>query len=58
MILQQQEQEYSIGSDLEKTKLSIIHITRARLCSDTNTYRKNIHNYRVKNYPCYLLLSM
>ena len=34
MTLQQQEQEHSIGSDLEKTTLSIIHITRARLCSE------------------------
>ena len=34
MTLPRQEQEYSIGSDLEKTKLSIIHITRARLCSE------------------------
>jgi hypothetical protein len=34
MTLQQQEQEHSIGLDLEKTTLSIIHITRARLCSE------------------------
>jgi hypothetical protein len=34
MTLPLQEQEHSIGSDLEKTKLSIIHITRARLCSE------------------------
>ena len=34
MTLQQQEQEYSICSDLEKTTLSITNITRAHLCSE------------------------
>ena len=34
MKLQQQEQEHSIGSDLEKTTLSITHITRAHLYSE------------------------
>jgi hypothetical protein len=33
-IMTLQQQEHSIGSDLEKTTLSIIHITRARLCSE------------------------
>ena len=32
MTLQQQEQEYSICSDLEKTTLSITNITRVHLC--------------------------
>jgi hypothetical protein len=31
-IMTLQQQEHSIGLDLEKTTLSIIHITRARLC--------------------------
>ena len=34
MTLQQQGQEYSIGSDLEKTTLSITHRTRTCLCSE------------------------
>lgn len=29
-----QQQEHSLGSDLEKTTLSITHRTRARLCSE------------------------
>ena len=45
MTLQQQEQEHSIGSDLKKTTLSITHITRAHLCSDTSSYIKYLHTY-------------
>jgi len=57
MTLQQQEQEHSIGSDLEKTTLSIIHITRARLCSEYEFLYKISSHLHLVNYLVSLLAS-
>ena len=48
MILQQQE--HSIGSDLEKTKLSIIHITRARLCFEYESLFTSSNIFHCNNF--------
>lgn len=57
MTLQQQEQEHSIGLDLEKTTLSIIHITRARLCSEYEFLYKIFSHLHVVNSLVSLLAS-
>lgn len=45
MTLQQQEQEHSIGSDLEKTTLSIIHIREPVYVLSMSSYIKYLHTY-------------
>ena len=47
----QQGQEHSIGSNLEKTTLSITHITRAHLCSEYEfLYKISSHLHLVNSF--------
>ncbi len=45
MTLQHQEQERSIGSDLEKITISITHITEPVYVLSTSSYIKYLHTH-------------